>query len=44
MDREELQRGKLRRKKFSKRPGAGSLPLRERMQEARLVSQVYTTE
>lgn len=43
MDREELQRSQLAPEELFETTWRGSLPLRERMQEARLVSQIYTT-
>src|SRR5437868_5671887 len=43
MDREELQRAQVAPEALFESTWRGSLPMRERMQAARLVSQIYTT-
>ena len=43
MDRDDLQRGRATPEEIFEATWRGSLPLRERMIDARLVSQVYTT-
>src|SRR2546423_11006091 len=43
MDREELQRAEVAPAELFEATWRGSLPLRERMEQARLASQIYTT-